>query len=207
MYSRRGYWRNLLIPATGASHSQALMVLGDFIHSDIWWESSTESCRQPRKLLELSVDIFCSQVIDSSIRWGYKTGPDGEQCKWSGWWHQDWRQRRLQWPCPGGIHSPEGYESVQMDKACSKFSTTRKAERKQRGLEAAWMIKWEMLLAFVFSCHFSTRKSQVMLALFLSELGPICPWTDQPTHWQFADLLGHPMCCNLNQTPLSYLSH
>ncbi|GAB0190824.1 ras GTPase-activating protein 1-like [Grus japonensis] len=53
-----------------ASHSQALLLLGDFNHPDICWKSSTVSCRQSRKLLEYIEDNFLSQVTDSPIR-GY----------------------------------------------------------------------------------------------------------------------------------------
>jgi len=48
-----------------ASHSQALVLLGDFNHPDICWKSSTVSCRQSGKLLECIEDNFLSQVIDS----------------------------------------------------------------------------------------------------------------------------------------------
>ncbi|KAK4826983.1 hypothetical protein QYF61_013083 [Mycteria americana] len=51
-----------------ASYSQALILLGDFIHSDICWKSSTASCRQSRRLLECIEDNFLSQVIDSPTR-------------------------------------------------------------------------------------------------------------------------------------------
>ncbi|KAK4813526.1 hypothetical protein QYF61_009252 [Mycteria americana] len=51
-----------------ASHSQALILLGDFSHSDICWKSSTVSCRQSRRLLECIEDNFLSQVIDSPTR-------------------------------------------------------------------------------------------------------------------------------------------
>jgi len=35
-----------------ASHSQSLVVLGDFNHPNICWKSSMESCRQSRRFLE-----------------------------------------------------------------------------------------------------------------------------------------------------------
>ncbi|KAK4830418.1 hypothetical protein QYF61_011042 [Mycteria americana] len=51
-----------------ASRSQPLVLLGDFNHPNICWKSSTESCRQSRRLLECIEDNFLSQVIDSPTR-------------------------------------------------------------------------------------------------------------------------------------------
>ncbi|KAM6103455.1 uncharacterized protein LJ206_014212 [Theristicus caerulescens] len=48
-----------------ASHSQALVLLGDFNHPDICWESNTAGGRQSRRLLECMEDNFLSQVTDS----------------------------------------------------------------------------------------------------------------------------------------------
>ncbi|KAJ7412608.1 rna-directed dna polymerase from mobile element jockey-like [Pitangus sulphuratus] len=51
-----------------ALHSQALILLGDFNYPNVYWESSTESCRQSRRLLECMEDNFLSQVIESPTR-------------------------------------------------------------------------------------------------------------------------------------------
>ncbi|KAK4821037.1 hypothetical protein QYF61_012217 [Mycteria americana] len=51
-----------------ASHSQALVLLGDFSHPDICWRSSTASYGQSRRLLGCTEDNFLSQVIDSPTR-------------------------------------------------------------------------------------------------------------------------------------------
>jgi len=48
-----------------ASHSQSVVLLGDFNHPNICWKSSIASCRQSRRFLECVEDIFLSQVIDS----------------------------------------------------------------------------------------------------------------------------------------------
>jgi len=47
------------------SHSQSLVLLGDFHHPNIHWKSSMASCRQPRTLLEWIEDNFLSRVIGS----------------------------------------------------------------------------------------------------------------------------------------------
>ncbi|KAK4806906.1 hypothetical protein QYF61_012627 [Mycteria americana] len=57
-----------LLQLQEASHSQALVLLGDFNHPDICWKSSTASCRQSRRLLQCIEDNFLSQVIDSPTR-------------------------------------------------------------------------------------------------------------------------------------------
>ncbi|XP_009959602.1 PREDICTED: TBC1 domain family member 4-like [Leptosomus discolor] len=57
-----------LLQLQEASHSQALFLLGDFNHPDIYWKSSTASCRQSRRLLECIGDNFLSQVMDSPTR-------------------------------------------------------------------------------------------------------------------------------------------
>ena len=57
-----------LLQLQEASHSQALVLLGDFNHPDICWKSSMASCRQSRRLLECFEDNFLSQVIDSPTR-------------------------------------------------------------------------------------------------------------------------------------------
>jgi len=51
-----------------ASHSQALILLGDFSHPNICWKSRTVSCRQSRRLLECIEDYFLSQATDSTTR-------------------------------------------------------------------------------------------------------------------------------------------
>jgi len=48
-----------------ASHSEALILLGDFSQPDICWKSSMVSCRQSRRSLECTEENFLSQVIDS----------------------------------------------------------------------------------------------------------------------------------------------
>ncbi|GAB0201705.1 hypothetical protein GRJ2_002636100 [Grus japonensis] len=52
-----------LLQLQEASHSQALILLGDFNRSDICWKSTTASCRQSRRLLECIEDNFLSQVV------------------------------------------------------------------------------------------------------------------------------------------------
>jgi len=47
-----------------ASHSQSLILLGDFNHPAIYWKSSAVNCRQCRRFLECIKDNFLSQVID-----------------------------------------------------------------------------------------------------------------------------------------------
>ncbi|XP_065512984.1 long-chain fatty acid transport protein 6-like [Caloenas nicobarica] len=51
-----------------ASCSQALALLGGYNHPKICWKSSTESCRQSKRLLECIEYNFLSQVIESSTR-------------------------------------------------------------------------------------------------------------------------------------------
>jgi len=47
-----------------ASHSQSLILLGDFNQPNICWKCSMASSRQSRRFLECSEDNFLSQVID-----------------------------------------------------------------------------------------------------------------------------------------------
>jgi len=54
-----------LLESQKASCLQALVLLGDFNHPDIFWKSSTVSYRQSRRLLECIEDDFLSQVTDS----------------------------------------------------------------------------------------------------------------------------------------------
>ncbi|KAK4810454.1 LOW QUALITY PROTEIN: hypothetical protein QYF61_004234 [Mycteria americana] len=51
-----------------ASHSQALILLGDVNHPDICWKSGTANCKQSRKLLECVQDNFLVQVMESPTR-------------------------------------------------------------------------------------------------------------------------------------------
>lgn len=44
------------------------MLLKDFNHPDICWESSTVSCKQSRRLLECVEDNFLIRVTDRTIR-------------------------------------------------------------------------------------------------------------------------------------------
>lgn len=107
------------------------------------WETSTtltSDGKAAQKGNQKTPGIHCGYLLQPGNRQPYqrgcKTGPDGEQCKWGSWWHQDWRQRGLQWSCTSGIHSPEGYRSMQMDKAFLKFPPTRKVERKQQRIRS-----------------------------------------------------------------------
>ncbi|PKU31494.1 rna-directed dna polymerase from mobile element hypothetical protein [Limosa lapponica baueri] len=47
-----------------ASCLQALILLGDFNHPDMYWKNSTASCRQSRRLLECIEGNYLSQVCD-----------------------------------------------------------------------------------------------------------------------------------------------
>ncbi|KAM6104739.1 LOW QUALITY PROTEIN: ankyrin repeat domain-containing protein 31 [Pterocles gutturalis] len=57
-----------LLQLQETSHSQALVVLGDFSHPGICWRSSMVSCMQSRRLLECTEDNFLTQVLDSPSR-------------------------------------------------------------------------------------------------------------------------------------------
>ncbi|PKU36949.1 tbc1 domain family member 4-like [Limosa lapponica baueri] len=57
-----------LLQLQDALCSQALILLGDFSHPDICWESSIVSCKQSRRVLECIEDNFLSQVVDSPTR-------------------------------------------------------------------------------------------------------------------------------------------
>ncbi|CAM2116169.1 unnamed protein product [Caretta caretta] len=50
------------------SRSQALLLMGDFNHPDICWESNTAVHRQSRKFLESVGDNFLVQVLEEPIR-------------------------------------------------------------------------------------------------------------------------------------------
>ncbi|GAB0210070.1 hypothetical protein GRJ2_003472800 [Grus japonensis] len=56
-----------LLQLQEASHSQALILLGDFSHPDICWKSSMVSCRQSRRLLECIEDNFLSQIMEQIL--------------------------------------------------------------------------------------------------------------------------------------------
>ena len=47
-----------LLQLQEALGSQAFVLLGDFNHPNIYWKSSTASCRQSRRLLECMEDKF-----------------------------------------------------------------------------------------------------------------------------------------------------
>ena len=51
-----------------ASHSQALVLMGNFTHCDICWRDSTAGHKQARRFLECIVDNFITQVIEEPKR-------------------------------------------------------------------------------------------------------------------------------------------
>lgn len=51
-----------------ASHSQALILMGDFNDLDICWESNKVNWEESRRLLEFSEKTFLVQVLDKLIR-------------------------------------------------------------------------------------------------------------------------------------------
>ncbi|GAB0205478.1 mitochondrial enolase superfamily member 1 [Grus japonensis] len=53
-----------------ASHSQALVLMGDFNHPDICWRDNTAEHKQSRKFLECVDDNFLLQVIEEPMRRG-----------------------------------------------------------------------------------------------------------------------------------------
>ncbi|GAB0203333.1 hypothetical protein GRJ2_002798900 [Grus japonensis] len=53
-----------------ASHSQALVLMGDFNHSDICWRDNTAGHKQSRRFLECVDDNFLLQVIEEPTRRG-----------------------------------------------------------------------------------------------------------------------------------------
>jgi len=53
-----------------ASHSKALVLMGDFNHPDICWRDNTAGQRQARRLLECVEDNFLLQVIEEPTRRG-----------------------------------------------------------------------------------------------------------------------------------------
>ncbi|GAB0181755.1 hypothetical protein GRJ2_000640800 [Grus japonensis] len=52
------------------SHSQALVLLGDFNHPDIFWKDNTEGHKQSRRFLECVDDNFLLQVTEEPTRRG-----------------------------------------------------------------------------------------------------------------------------------------
>ena len=52
-----------LLQLQGVSHSQALVLMGDFNHPDICWDSGMAGGRQSRRFLESVQDNFLVQVI------------------------------------------------------------------------------------------------------------------------------------------------
>ncbi|GAB0207747.1 hypothetical protein GRJ2_003240400 [Grus japonensis] len=53
-----------------ASYSQALVLMGDFNHTDICWRDNTAECKQSRKFLECVDDNILLQVIEEPMRRG-----------------------------------------------------------------------------------------------------------------------------------------
>ncbi|GAB0207984.1 hypothetical protein GRJ2_003264100 [Grus japonensis] len=53
-----------------ASHSQALVLMGDFNHPDICWRGNTAERKQSRKFLECMDDNFLLQVTEEPTRRG-----------------------------------------------------------------------------------------------------------------------------------------
>ncbi|GAB0202830.1 hypothetical protein GRJ2_002748600 [Grus japonensis] len=53
-----------------ASHSQALVPMGDFNHPDICWRDNAAECKQSRKFLECVDDNFLLQVTEEPTRRG-----------------------------------------------------------------------------------------------------------------------------------------
>lgn len=54
-----------LLQLQEASHSQALLLVGDFNHMDVCWKSNIAGCKQSRRLLEYIEDNFLIQVLDT----------------------------------------------------------------------------------------------------------------------------------------------
>ena len=57
-----------LLQLQEALRLQALILLGDLNHPNIWWKSSTASCRRSRRLLGCVEDNILSQVRESPTR-------------------------------------------------------------------------------------------------------------------------------------------
>jgi len=53
-----------LLQLQGVLCLQALVLMGDFNHPDICWDSSTAGGRQSRRFLESAEDNFLVQVLD-----------------------------------------------------------------------------------------------------------------------------------------------
>lgn len=58
----------LLLQLQEALHSQALILMRDFTHLDVCWESSTADWKQSRRLLKCAKDSFLVQVLEQPIR-------------------------------------------------------------------------------------------------------------------------------------------
>lgn len=54
-----------LLQLQEASHSQALLLVGDFNHMDVCWKSNISVCKQSRRLLKYIEDNFLIQVLDT----------------------------------------------------------------------------------------------------------------------------------------------
>lgn len=50
------------------SHSQALILMGNFNHLDICWQGNMDSCKGSRRLLESLDGNFLFQVLDRRTR-------------------------------------------------------------------------------------------------------------------------------------------
>lgn len=57
-----------LLQLQEALHSQALILLGDFIHSDVGWQGHVAGSKQFKRLLECTEDNFLTQVLDKPTK-------------------------------------------------------------------------------------------------------------------------------------------
>ncbi|PKU34188.1 dtw domain-containing protein 2 [Limosa lapponica baueri] len=53
-----------------ASHSQALVLMGDLNYADICWRNNTAGHKQSRRFLEIIYDNFLTQVVEKPMRTG-----------------------------------------------------------------------------------------------------------------------------------------
>ena len=53
-----------LLQLQETAHLQVLILMGDFNHQDVCWESSMVGCKQLRRLLELTEVNFLLQILD-----------------------------------------------------------------------------------------------------------------------------------------------
>jgi len=58
----------MLLSQSMVSHLQALILMGNFNHSDICWEKNVASCKQSRRCLEFTEDNCLFQVLDIPTR-------------------------------------------------------------------------------------------------------------------------------------------